>query len=80
MNSGFTFDFDTLVHFPFPLDSFSSVGFGVFLSSGACPLGGVPSSDQFMKLALASRALPLSQGRHSDSLTGSLDPGGEVVW
>ena len=70
VNSGFPFDFDPLVQFPFPLDSFSSLGFGVFLSSGACPLGGVPSSDHFMKLALSSRALPLSQGRHSDSLTG----------
>ena len=79
MNSGFPFDFDPLVHFPFPLDSFSSLGFGIFLSSGACPLGGVPSSDHFMKLALPSRALPLSQGRHSYSLTGSLDPGGSCV-
>ena len=77
MNSGFPFYFDPLVHFPFTLDYFSSVGFGVFLSSGACPLGGVPSSDHLMKLALSRRALPLSQGRHSYSLTGSLDPGGE---
>ena len=67
------------MHFPFPLDSFSSLGFGVFLSSGDCPLGGVPSSDHLLKLALSSRALPLSQGRHSDSLNGSLDPGGSCV-
>ena len=67
------------MHFPFPLDSFSSLGFGIFLSSGAFPLGGVPSSDHFMKLALSSRALPLSQGRHSDSLNGSLDPGWSCV-
>ena len=76
---GFLFYFDPLVHFPFPLDFFSSLGFGVFLSSGACPLGGVPSSDHLMKLALSSRALPLYQGRHSDSLTGSLEPGWSCV-
>ena len=83
VNSGFPFDFDPLVHFLFRLDSFSSLGFGVFLSSVACPLGGVPSSDHFLKVSLSSRALPLSQGRHSDSLTGSLDSGGgcvEVDW
>ena len=79
VNSGFHFDFDPLVHFSFPLDSFSSLGFGVFFPSGACPLGRVPSSDHFLKLSLSSRALPLSQGRPSDSLTGSLDPGGSCV-
>ena len=80
---GFSFDFDPLVHFTFPLDSFSSFGFWVFLSSDACPLGRVPSSDHFLKLALSSRSLPLSQGRHSDSLTGPLDAGVsfvEVYW
>ena len=79
MKSGFPFDFDPLVHFPFHFDSFSSLRFGVFLFSGACPLGGVPSSDHLLNLALSSRALPLSQGRNSDSLTGSLDPGGSCV-
>ena len=62
-----------------PLDSFSSLGFWVFLSSGDCPLGGVPSSDHLLKLVLSRRALPLSQGMHSDSLTGSLDLGGSCV-
>ena len=79
VNSGFPFEFDPLVHFPFLLDYFSSLGFGVFLSSGACTLGGVPSFDHLLKLALSSRDLPLSQGRHSDSLTGYLDPGGSCV-
>ena len=79
MNSGFPFDFDPLVHFPFPFDSFSSLWFGVFLSSGDCPLGGVPSSDHLLKLDLSNRALHLSQGRHPDYLTGSLDPGGSCV-
>ena len=74
-----TFDFDSLVHFPFSMSSCSSLGFGVFLSYGACPLGGVPSFHHFLKLALSSRALPLSQGRHSDSLTVSLDPGWSCV-
>ena len=83
MKSGFPFDFYPLADFPFHLDSFSSLGFGVFLSSGACHLGGVTSSDHLLNLALSSRALPLYQGRHSYSLTGSLDPGGssvEVDW
>ena len=76
---GFPFDFDPLIHVPCTLDSCSSLGFGVFLSSDACPLVWVPSSDHLLKLALSSRDLPLSQGRPSDSLIGSLDRGG-VVW
>ena len=74
VHCGFPFEFVPLVHFPFPLDSCSSLRFGGFLSFGACPLGVVPSSDHFLKLSMSSRALPLSQGRPSDSFIGSLEP------